>query len=254
MLTFDDFFRKKKIDLQQLQQAEPGLFAEFSAHYPLMGEKSFDHTKKYWFNNLRRTYPLAVEPKPHAVKAEAISAMAVQGMAVAAAQNISEAIERPKFKEDNLPDLVEKNVPEQEVSLAEEERLITDDQPKTITETTAVKPAFKPRFNAKNIKKLEAETPAEPINEAEPATENPEQATELSAKPAFKPRFNMQNIKKDVVKTAAETEAEKPKAEMQPEPATEILKNEEAKPVYKPRFQMKNIKPPAENPPPTTED
>ena len=257
MLTFEDFFKKKRIDLQQLQQAEPGLFDEFIKHYSLMGEKSFDHTKKYWFNNLRRLYPLAEEPKPHKVQAEAISQTAVQGIAVAAAQNVNAAIERPKFKEDNLPDLVEANVPEQDVSLAKEEKLIIEgtseaelatDNPQPVTE--AAKPAFKPRFNAKNIKKPEVEKEADPIkSEAEKSEERE------PAKPAFKPRFNMQNMKKEPVKTASETEAEKPVSEPAPtenaEPATENPQpeTEEARPVYKPRFQMKNRpKPAAENP------
>ncbi|MEX8546504.1 MAG: hypothetical protein V5804_02780 [Mucilaginibacter sp.] len=266
MLTFEEFFKKKRIDLQHLQQAEPGLFAEFSKHYPLMGEKSFDYTKKYWFNSLRRLYPLAEEPKAHKVKADAISQTAVQGVAVAAAQNVNAAIERPKFKEDNLPELVEANVPEQDVSLAKEEKLIIEgtseaelatDNPQPATE--AVKPTFKPRFNSKIIKKPEAEAAPVPAKEAEPAMENPQPAIEQ--KPAFKPRFNMQNIKKEPVKTASETETKKPIPEPAPtenaEPATEIPqpKTEEAKPVYKPRFQMKNIpKPAAGNPPPETED
>jgi len=250
MLTFEDFFKKKKINLELLQQAEPALFAEFNQHYFLMGEKSFDHTKKYWFNNLRRSYPLVQEIKPHAVQAEAISQMAVQGMAVAAAQNLDAAIERPKFKEDNLSELVEANVPEGDISLLEIEKSITEAAPEPATEPA--KPAFKPRFNAKNIKKPVAEvTP-------EQETENPEPATE-PAKPAFKPRFNMQNIKKEPIKTASGNEVINPEpATENPEPATE---KQEAKPVYKPRFQMKNVKPATEikagpetdNPGPTTE-
>src|SRR5580658_6132124 len=67
-MTFEDFFRKKKIDLPALQKAEPALFSEFETHFNQMGEKSFDHTKKYWFNKLRREFPLAVEPKTEKVK------------------------------------------------------------------------------------------------------------------------------------------------------------------------------------------
>jgi len=236
MLTFEEFFKKKSINLQQLQQAEPVLFAEFSRDYPLMGEKSFDYTKKYWFNNLRRTYPLATEVKAHAVKAEDISEMAIQGIAVAAAQNLDQMLERPKFKEDNLSELVEKNVPEQDVSLAEAEKTIIE----TKAEIPVTKPAFKPRFNPKTTNKPETEIKAEPETENPQTTINPQ--TE-PAKPAFKPRFNMQNIKKDVVKTASEPETENPK------PTTE-----EPKPAYKPRFQMKNMpKPATENPPPASE-
>src|ERR1700743_3396721 len=68
MLTFDEFFRKKRVDLAALEKAEPSLFSEFKTHYEQMGEKSFDHTKKYWFNKTRRQFPLAPEiktEKPH---------------------------------------------------------------------------------------------------------------------------------------------------------------------------------------------
>src|SRR5579862_2594239 len=67
-MTFEEFFKKKKIDLAALESAETGLFSEFKTHYKQMGEKSFDHTKKYWFNKLRRRFPLAPEAKaekPH---------------------------------------------------------------------------------------------------------------------------------------------------------------------------------------------
>ena len=47
-MTFEEFFSaRKKIDLVALQKAEPSLFAEFETHFVQMGEKSFDHTKKY---------------------------------------------------------------------------------------------------------------------------------------------------------------------------------------------------------------
>ncbi len=251
MLTFEEFFNKKKIDLLQLQVAEPALFAEFSKHYPLMGEKSFDHAKKYWFNKLRRSYPLLETVKPHAVKAEAISEMAIQGVAAAAAQNLDQTLEKPKFKEDNLPDFIENNVSAKEVSLAEEEKIIieqekSEEEKSEEREPKLAKSAFKPRFNAKNIKK-----PEDDLGKSDEAKKSNEPATEPE-KPAFKPRFNMQNIKKDVVKEASETELKAPEPVTEnPKPATEPVENKEAKPVYKPRFQMKNItKPTSENSPP----
>jgi len=69
-MTFEEFFKKKKIDLALLATAEPVLFAEFEAHYGLMGEKSFDHTKKYWFNELRRKYHTPEEVKVEKVHIE----------------------------------------------------------------------------------------------------------------------------------------------------------------------------------------
>ncbi len=267
MLTFEEFFKKKRIDLQQLQHAEPALFAEFSRHYPLMGEKSFDHTKKYWFNNLRRLYPLAEEPKPHKVQAEAISQTAVQGVAVAAAQNVDAGIERPKFKEDNLPFLTEENVSDQDISLTEIEKSIIENHPVTNLEGATAKPDFKPRFNAKNIKKPEAEKEVNLVKSGEEKIDERE-----PAKPAFKPRFNMQNIKKDAVKEASETKAEmpEPEVEIESEPATKNPQPEPAKPAFKPKFNMQNIKkdvvkeasetekkepePATENPQPKTEE
>ena len=60
-MTFEEFFLKKKIDLAHLAQSNPELFAEFKSHFEQMSEKSFDHTKKYWFNALRRKFPLSEE-------------------------------------------------------------------------------------------------------------------------------------------------------------------------------------------------
>ena len=69
-MNFEEFFKKKRIDLAALGAAEPGLFAEFEKHFALMGEKSFDHTKKYWFNKLRLQYHLAPEQKPEKIHQE----------------------------------------------------------------------------------------------------------------------------------------------------------------------------------------
>lgn len=59
-MTFEEFFIKKRIDLTLLQRAKPDLYEEFRVHYSQMGEKSFDHIKKYWFNRLRRDFQLEV--------------------------------------------------------------------------------------------------------------------------------------------------------------------------------------------------
>src|ERR1700761_885757 len=66
-MDFEEFFAKKKIDLAALGKAEPGLLSEFRTHFEQMGEKSFDHTKKYWFNKLRLSYHLAPELKEEKV-------------------------------------------------------------------------------------------------------------------------------------------------------------------------------------------
>ncbi len=69
-MTFEEFFKKKKISLTAFEQGEPELFSEFKIHYDLMGEKSFDHTKKYWFNKLRLRFPAPFEPKVEKVVME----------------------------------------------------------------------------------------------------------------------------------------------------------------------------------------
>lgn len=63
-MTFEEFLIKKKIDAVQLKAKEQVFFSEFESHFLQMGEKSFDHSKKFWFNKLRRAYHLKEEPKP----------------------------------------------------------------------------------------------------------------------------------------------------------------------------------------------
>src|ERR1700712_4923969 len=62
-MEFEEFFRKKKINLVAFEEGEQALFSEFKIHFEQMGEKSFDHTKKYWFNKLRLRFPAPVEVK-----------------------------------------------------------------------------------------------------------------------------------------------------------------------------------------------
>ena len=69
-MTFEEFFKKKRIELAAFEKGLPALFFEFKTHYEQMGEKSFDHTKKYWFNKLRREYPLPAEVKTEKPKIE----------------------------------------------------------------------------------------------------------------------------------------------------------------------------------------
>src|ERR1700712_4955034 len=69
-MTFEEFFKKKRINLVALEQGEPALFSEFKIHFGQMGEKSFDHTKKYWFNKLRLRFPAPPEPKVEKVVME----------------------------------------------------------------------------------------------------------------------------------------------------------------------------------------
>lgn len=66
-MTFEEFLIKKKIDPVQLKNTEQALFSEFSSNFNEMGEKSFDHSKKFWFNKLRRANPLKEVPKPETI-------------------------------------------------------------------------------------------------------------------------------------------------------------------------------------------
>jgi hypothetical protein len=62
-MTFEDFLIKKRIDPVKLKAKEQSFFSEFESHFQQMGEKSFDHSKKFWFNKLRKTYHLKEEIK-----------------------------------------------------------------------------------------------------------------------------------------------------------------------------------------------
>jgi hypothetical protein len=178
-MTFEEFFKKKKISLVALEQGEPGLFSEFKVHFEKMGEKSFDHTKKYWFNKLRLRFPAPPEPK--------VEKMVMENPL--AEQTVNETLSekpdappasvgfKPRFKAgmtkpaESAPDATPK--PEAE-------------KPVESTETPAPTPAvgFKPRFKAGVTK------PAEPAQNAEP--EKPKEDTTQSTPPpalGFKPKF-----------------------------------------------------------------
>ena len=259
-MTFEEFFQKKKISLIALEQGEPSLFSEFKVHFEQMGEKSFDHTKKYWFNKLRLRFPAPPEIK-------------VEKVAIAnplAEQTINETLSevpaspnvgfKPRFKAGATK-------PAEPISNPEP----TPEKPVENTEQPAPSPAlgFKPKFKAGITK------PAEPSSNAEPTPS--ESTPQETPKPAlgFKPKF-----KAGVTKSAEtlpektegtpidkpEQEAPKldlgfkpkfkagvtkttqPVAEKIDEPKEEAPKdqspeNTEAKPAYKPRFNVKNIKP-----------
>lgn len=57
-MNFEEFFTKKKIDLQKLMQADASLYAKIQKEYAEMGAKSFDHYYKFLFNKWRRDYSI----------------------------------------------------------------------------------------------------------------------------------------------------------------------------------------------------
>jgi hypothetical protein len=229
-MTFEEFFKKKKINLTTLQQAEGTLFAEFKDHFELMGEKSFDHTKKYWFNKLRHQFPAPPEVKAEKIIIE--NPLAEQPVTETLTEPIADKPKTgftPRFK----AGATASKPAEQPTIQASPEA----EQPKAepaSTENTTAKPGFKPRFKAgitsaqKDDKK---EPPAEPekaeqaevpaIDVANTQAEQPKAKNEKTAKVGFTPRFKAGITKPatPVTDTPAEqpsTEEEKPAEPMQP--------------------------------------
>ena len=258
-MTFEEFFMKKRIDLTALQAGEPGLFSEFKKHFEQMGEKSFDHTKKYWFNKLRLQYHLAPQLKPEKVHME--NRLAEQTITESILEEKIAAPSvgfKPKFKpgmagkpavvssdqKHPSPENSSTSTPEvneaaatgdqnpqfqqeKEAMQAKADSLprTTDSEPKDNPEEGPVtKPSgFKPRFNMKmtggTAPQSKEFTPEQPQESTRPEAETP--AEPAAAKPAgFKPRFNM--------KMAAPKPAE-PEQEQQAEAAAIIEPVVEAK-------------------------
>ena len=212
LMTFDEFFKKKRVDLVALEKAEPALFSEFKAHYEQMGEKSFDHTKKYWFNKTRRQFPLAPEvktEKPHIANPLAEQTITESLTESAPASATPKVGFTPKFRAATTP--------KPAVEDKKEESPASNESAPPLAENAIAKPAgFVPRFKMKPKVEGEDSTPA--VNDTPPpATESTE------TKPAYKPRF---------VPPKPKVEEELPAVnEAPPEP-----ENTEKKPAYKPRF------------------
>jgi hypothetical protein len=203
-----------------------------------MGEKSFDHTKKYWFNKTRRQFPLAPEVKTE--KPHIANPIAEQTIT----ESLSETVSPPAAKVGFTPRFkagVSKPAAEEKTaSVPEAEKAI--DQPEA---PAAAKPAgFVPRFKMKP--KTDAE-PSLPLSE-EPVKVNPETQSTPPAEPAskpagFTPRFKMkpkaENDEAKVENPAAPGVTEK----SEPEKAAEVPVQSEpaaSKPEgFTPRFKMK---------------
>lgn len=212
-MLFEEFFGKKRIDLVALQKAEPGLFTEFKEHYALMGEKSFDHTKKYWFNKLRLQFPLAVEPKAEKVK-----------------------IDNPLAEQTITESLIEQTAPSPKLGFTPKFRAAVPPKPvdedKPAETKPAEQPAAAPAPGLGFTPKFKAASPLKPaVEKAEPAKVEDKPAT--APKLGFTPKFKAANMPKP----AAEPEQQAASEDV-PLSASE---NTEAKPAYKPRFNPKNI-------------
>jgi len=165
-MTFEEFLLKKKIDPVQLKNAEQDFFNEFKSHFNEMGEKSFDHSKKFWFNKLRRANPLPEEVKPE-----------------------------PKVEEGR------NNIPEQKIALPS----LPDNGNKIVNqqeESEKPKPTFKPRFKANLVSTGQQEIQENPSPSITPeSTKSETEAMEsvagaLEAKPRFKPSMMKKDPKK----------------------------------------------------------
>ena len=182
-MTFEEFFKKKRIDLAALEQGEAALFSEFKTHFEQMGEKSFDHTKKYWFNKLRRQFTLAPEvktEKPHIENLLAEQTITESLTETAAPAPPSPKLGFvPKFKMGNMPKPVVDKDKKEESSNTQ----ATENKP---VESTEAKPAYVPKFKMK---------PKVETTENKPEDDAPDISPEnIEPKPAYKPRFNMKNI------------------------------------------------------------
>jgi hypothetical protein len=235
-MTFEEFFKKKKIDLEQLKIAEPALFAEFEAHYAVMGEKSFDHTKKYWFNELRRKYHTPEEVKTEKVHLEN----------PIAEQTVTESlVNRPD--ETPIPKLGFKpkfKAPASQVAQNTHDLPHPDKQ--TTPETPAPKLGFKPKFKTAVKPSAPGEGVAptdEKVNEGPVMDDSPKAAEEAKTHEAgtvapglgFKPKF----------RAAAKPTTEEPATNDTLKPTEEETKpaEEEAtappKLGFKPKFKPK---------------
>ncbi|WP_207428262.1 hypothetical protein [Pedobacter sp. SYSU D00535] len=261
-MTFEEFFAKKKIDLVQLEKAEPSLFSEFKSHFNLMGEKSFDHTKKFWFNKLRRLYHLSTPEKAItqmetkiASQAKTLSSPTIDQITqITSAETTTgseapPATNKPRFTPRNIP---AKKAAETEAKLPE----VAESQNKEVK-----KPGFKPR----NIPSPASEHASDADNpESRPgqysASDTPitnPGAVEEAEKQGNKPRFKMRNVPRNPggaeeqtghtteEKIVGEPGAVKPDTEKSSVEAAPPVDETPAKPAYKPRFNMKNVPKPA---------
>ncbi|RKF34198.1 hypothetical protein BCY89_11220 [Sphingobacterium siyangense] len=226
-MTFEEFFIKKKIDLKALQAADGPLFEEFKAHYSAMGEKSFDHSKKFWFNKLRKSFHLAEE--------ETVIAKPIVKQVIADTASETSSIHtakpagfKPRFKAP--PTVVENEVK------ATSKKEITDSAEST---PDSIPTGFKPRFKAGATKAPDAAA------STSASEEKTDETTNSAPKPTgFKPRF-----KAGVTKTETPEQAQLPDTKheikldtnVKAEPensSTETQESAASKPTgFKPRFK-----------------
>src|SRR5690606_14134889 len=167
------------------------LYDEFRQHYVQMGQKSFDHTKKFWFNKLRKQYALLEEEettaKDQAVSAEILETMSPDSAGIVAASGKPAGF-KPRFKSGATKAVEPEKSPDAESKPVE-------------PEVPSSKPAgFKPRFKAGATKAAAPETSADSefIQIGRAAR---------TRKPAgFKPRYTAGATKTEAPEAAADHE------------------------------------------------
>lgn len=246
-MTFEEFFTKKKIDLVQLEKAEPSLYNEFKKHFTAMGEKSFDHTKKFWFNKLRRLYHLS---PPDKAVTQIETAIASQAEPLSSPTIEQKPAFTPRFKSANI----NKTEPGQEKQAEAKPVAKPAFKPRNIpskpdeptdgekqAETSDIPPVKTPGFKPRNIKPVAEESP----KPKEPGAEDDQFEAPANPSPAKSPGFRPRNIKS----VASENAEDANRADSRPgqpavseTPITNPKKQEEAaKQGYKPKFKLKNI-------------
>jgi len=216
-MTFEDFFIKKNIDLPALKQADTVLYDEFQKHYALMGEKSFDHTKKFWFNKLRKVYrlPEAASKQAQVQNAEAAAIPATEAPTVSApTAKAKPAGFTPRFK---AKETIKEEISEAKEAL-ETHTSLEENVPSPIKPT-----GFKPRFKAGTTTTTTpgAETPEVETTPTEPIQQAPKPT-------GFKPRF------KAGTTTTTTPTTETPEVET---PPTEPIQQASKPTGFKPRFK-----------------
>lgn len=195
-MTFEEFLIKKKIDPVQFSINEPALFSEFRSHFAQMGEKSFDHSKKFLFNKLRRANHLVEEAKPAReivgtnLTASGASPLIAQGTdnkvdkallktELPGSDTREGSTEKPAYKP-RFKAAIPAPVQEQSPASGQLNESGEDEKPK---------PIYKPRFKAP-IPLPEEKQPVNEEGESKPADEEP-------VKPVYKPRFKPGMTKPD---------------------------------------------------------
>jgi len=219
-MTFEEFMAKKKIDLFQFKTAEPAMFSEFESHYNQMGPKSFDHSKKFLFNKIRRAYHLKEEPKPVLAR-ETIEINEIASQAEPLlSPSVAATVYTPRFRAGEEKDAKSGKLKAESG---------TGDEPK---------PAYVPRFKS-------------PVATSHEPPQTPSENSDLSPqtsdkKPAYVPRFKPQPVKSAEVSPEEETKdnpLEQAKSVFMPRFKPGITAAPEAKPLEKPQEEGLTDKP-----------